>query len=514
MQTSKLLLGIDIGTQAVKGILVDLEGHNYAQAALERGPKNPHPGWVEMNPEKDIWGACVKVIKKLFASTSASPNKVAVIGVSGLVPCLCPIDEHGSPVGEMILYSDNRAIDELAWVEEASGLRLTAEAVIPKLIWIRDREPERFDRIKTVFSAHNYVVFRLTGERCIDYDTAAILGGIFDIQKKSWAGEILQRLHIPLSLFPPPKPATSIVGSVSEAAAKQTDLPAGIPVIAGSGDTFPTMIGCGVVDPGDAMVSFGTTGLLTLTQKPLVESADGPHFDDGSGHASVAWIANVLSAGHLVHWYCEQFGTVEKTAANKMGSSILSILDAKASKLPPGAEGLIVLPHWLGRRTPTPDPHIRGAMIGFTPSHTPVHIYRAILESFAYNLRQTYASASTSISRVVATAGGARSVLWRQIVTDILNTQIEYYPASSGSLGIAFLAGYAVGLIQDFEDIKKSWLRDPQITVPDPGSVPVYDRYFDIYCRFEQQLSPSFMQLAYLMKDLGSINIVNLKRDI
>lgn len=514
MQTGKLLLGIDIGTQAVKGILVDLEGNIYAQIALERGPKNPHPGWVEMNPEKDIWGACVQVIKKLFASTAASPGNVAVIGVSGLVPCLCPIDEYGSPVGDMILYSDNRAIDELSWVEEASGLRLTAEAVIPKLIWIRNREPERFARIKTVFSAHNYAVFRLTGERCIDYDTAAILGGIFDVQKKSWAGEILQRLQFPLSLFPPPKPATSVVGKVTEAAAKQTNLPAGIPVIAGSGDTFPTMIGCGVVDPGDAMVSFGTTGLLTQTKKPLVESAEGPHFDDGSGNASVAWIANVLSAGHLVHWYCEQFGTVEKTAASRMGCSIHSVLDAKASRLPPGAEGLIVLPHWLGRRTPTPDPHIRGAMIGFTPSHTSVHIYRAILESFAYNLRQTFTLASLSISRVVATAGGARSKLWRQIVTDILNRQIEYYPAASGSLGIAFLAGYAAGLIQDFENIKRSWLRDPEITLPDPESVPVYDRYFDIYCSFEQQMSASFMELAYLMKDQGTLNIDNLKRVI
>jgi len=163
--------------------------------------------------------------------------------------------------------------------------------------------------------------------------------------------------------------------------------------------------------------------------------------------------------------------------------------------VPAGSEGLIVLPHWLGRRKPIADALVRGAMIGFTPSHTPAHIYRAILESFAYNMRQTYTAEKPRIRRVVATAGGARSKLWRQIVTDILNIPMEYYPGSSGALGIAFLAGYAAGLISDFGDIKHVWLRDPKITLPGP-SVAIYDRYYEIYCEFEENMAIPFKHLA------------------
>lgn len=482
-----------------------LDGTIASQAFLERGPSNPHPGWVEMNPEQDLWGAVLHVVKDLLISSRISPDAVEVVGVSGLVPCLCPIDAAGSPVGSMILYSDNRALDELAWVNHTAGLNLSAEAVVPKLVWIRKHDPDRYARIHTVFSGHNYVVYRLTGERSIDYDTAGIFGGIFDHRAKTWVAEVCRRLDLPLAIFPPPQPATALVGEITTQAALQTGLPRGIPVIAGSGDTFPTMIGCGVVDPGDAMVSFGTTGLMTLTRLPLVDSANGPHFDDGSGRASVAWVANVLSAGQLVRWFCEQFGQAITASASRLDGSIYALLDAAAGPLPPGAEGLIVLPHWLGRRTPTPDALMRGAMLGFTPSHTPAHIYRAILEAFAYNLRQTFSAVRPQVVRIVATAGGARSRLWRQIVTDILDATMEYYAASSGALGVAFLAGYAAGLISDFSEIKQVWLNDPQTTYPDPGAAAAYNRFFEVYCEFEQQMALPFAHLSRAVMNTTSL---------
>jgi len=489
-------LGIDIGTQAVKAVLVGMDGRIAAQALLERGPHNPRPGWVEMNPDQDLWGAVLQVVRGLLAEAPLQARAVAVVGVSGLVPCLCPIDEAGSPVGPMILYSDNRALEELAWVNRTAGLSLTAEAVIPKLVWIRNHEPDRYARIHTVFSGHNYVVYRLTGERSIDYDTAGILGGIFDPRSKTWDEGVCQRLDLPSAYFPPPRPATTLVGEISAQAALQTGLPRGVPVIAGSGDTFPTMVGCGVVDPGDAMVSFGTTGLMTLTRKPLVQSAGGPHFDDGSGRASVSWVANVLSTGQLVRWFCEQFGQAERTVASRLDTSLFGLLDAEAGRLPPGAEGLIVLPHWLGRRTPSPDALMRGAILGLTPNHTPAHIYRAILEAFAYSVRQTFAAVRPEAARLVATAGGARSPLWRQIVTDILDAPMEYYAAASGALGIAFLAGYAAGLISEFAEIKQSWLNSPQITRPEGRATAAYDRYFGIYCEFEQHMTEPFAHLS------------------
>ncbi len=370
--------------------------------------------------------------------------------------------------------------------------------MVPKLVWLRNHRPQDFERIRTVFSAHDYVVFRLTGERCVDYDTSSILGGIFDDQSKDWAANVCQRLDLDPDLFPPTRPATALVGGVTARAASETGLAQGIPVIAGTGDTLATIVGCGVIDPGDGMVAFGTTGLMTLTKRRLADSADGPHFDNGSGTAPVTWVANVLSAGRLVRWYYDMFGGKDSEFADRAGADPYALMDIEAGRISPGAEGLLVLPHWLGRRTPTPDPDLRGAMIGFTPAHTPAHIYRAILESFAYNQRQTYVDVRPLIRRLVATAGGARSKLWRQIVADVLGTSLEYYPVASGALGIAFLAGHATGLIPKFEDIKHVWLTSPEMTLPDPRSASAYERYYDIYCDFERQMTAPFARLARL----------------
>ena len=495
MSASTLLLGIDIGTQAVKAVAVNPEGVVGHRAVIERTPSHPHPGWVDMDTEQGLWVAVLRVIAQMV-QTGLDLDSIRVIGVTGMVPCLTPIDAAGDPVGPTILYSDNRALEELAWANRTAGLDLTAQAVIPKLVWLRRHRPRDFARIRTVFSAHNYVVFRLTGQRCIDYDTCSIMGGIFDDLANGWKPEVLQRLDLDSGFFPPPQPAVAVVGVTTSEAASATGLPVDVPVIAGTGDTFATMLGCGVIEPGDGMVSFGTTGLLTLIQRPLAESAAGPHFDHGEGVASVAWVANVLSAGRLVSWYMDMFDRKARTTARRDEAGRYAMVEAEAGRLPPGADGLLVLPHWLGRRTPQPDPNLRGAIIGLAPGHTPAHIYRAILESFAYNQRQTFDPVRQRFDRLVATAGGAHSRLWRQIVTDILNFPLEYYRMASGALGIAFLAGHAAGLISDFHVVKHDWLKDPEITVPDQGAVAAYDRYFDVYCEFEERMADPFKRLC------------------
>jgi xylulokinase len=492
------LLGLDIGTQTVKGIIVRRTGRVVAQANVEREPTHPHPGWVEMDAERDWWGCCLAVIHELLDRTGVKPHNIAAIGVCGLVPCLCPLDRQGRPLRPAILYADNRALNELAWVNQQANLSLNAEAVIPKLVWLRQHQPDIFRQTHTVLSAHNYVVYRLTGQLAMDYDTASILGGVFDAATGTWDTDVCRELGLPPQVLPPLFPATSKVGAVTQEAALVTGLAVGIPVIAGSGDTFPTMVGCGAVDPGDAMISFGTTGLLTITDRPLVESAEGPHFSTVAGGGVVTWGANVLSAGRLVRWYRDQLGTAEANVAVRPGESEYALLDAGAAQVPPGSEGLIVLPHLLGRRTPTPDATLRGAILGLSPSHTAAHIYRAILESFAYNLRQGFDGLRHRIKRSVATAGGARSPMWRQIMADVLDTPLAYHPNSSGALGIVFMAGYATGLVDDFRQIKAGWLRGEEITQPDPAARAEYDRLFPIYCEFDQALAKPFAELAAL----------------
>lgn len=492
------LLGLDIGTQAVKGIIVRHTGDVVAQASVEREPTHPNPGWVEMDAERDWWGSSLAVMHELLDSADVKPQNIDAVGVCGLVPCLCPLDKKDRPLRAAILYADNRALNELNWVNQQANLSLSAEAAIPKLVWLRQHQPDVFRHTHTILSAHNYVVYRLTGQLSMDYDTASILGGVFDATTRAWDTHTCQLLGLPSEILPPLFPATGQVGTVSLEAARATGLATGTPVITGSGDTFPTMVGCGAIEPGDAMISFGTTGLLTITERNLVESAEGPHFSAVTGGGVVTWGANVLSAGRLVRWYRDQFGAAEVTVAERSGESEYVLLDAGASRVPPGSEGLVVLPHLLGRRTPTPDAALRGAILGLSPSHTAAHIYRAILESFAYNVRQGFDTLRHHIKRSVATAGGARSPLWRGIMADVLDTPLAYHPRSSGALGIAFLAGYSTGVVDDFKQMKTGWLRGPEITQPDPAAHAEYDRLFPIYCEFDRALARPFAALAAL----------------
>ena len=358
-----------------------------------------------------------------------------------LTPCLCLIDVDGRPLRPAILYSDNRALPQLARTQAILGLPLTAQAITPKWAWLAEHEPDVVRDAWCAFCSHNYVVCQLTGVRSMDYDTASIVGGVFDARRKAWNVSTCAALGLDARLLPPLHAATDVVGGVTPATARATGLRPGTPVIAGTGDTFPTIVGCGAVTPGDAMISFGTTGLLTLTTRPLETAAAGPHFEADAEGGAVAWAANVLACGRLLAWYREAFGiaVVGAGLAPASGTPDFVLLDRCAAATPAGCDGLVALPHLMGRRTPTADPHARGVLFGLTPAHTAAHVYRALMESFGYAVRQGFDPIRPRTRRVIATAGGAASPLWRQIMADILDTPIEYHSGRAARWASRFL---------------------------------------------------------------------------
>jgi xylulokinase len=493
--TKDCVLGLDIGTQSVKGMLVDCAGNILASAALERLPQHPKPGWVEMDVERDWWDAALQVIQRLVALLPET-HQLAAVGICGLVPCLSLIDKMGKPIAPAVLYSDNRALEELTWVNEVTGLELNAEAVVPKLVWFQRKQPASLLKTHLILSAHNYLVYRLTGVASMDYDTASIMGGIFDSKQFSWRTDRLGALGLPVAIWPELRPVNSIAGRITKAAAGETGLPAGVPVITGSGDTFPTMLGCGAVNPGDAMIAIGTTGLLTLTSLPLNDMLAGPHFEDKDQGKTVRWGANVLSAGRWITWFCDNFAITHHQLAEPLRTTELDLLEKNAQCIPAGSEGLIVLPHLLGRRTPQPDANLRGAILGLSPHHTSAHIYRAIMEAFAYNINQGAAPLRDQIKRLVLTAGGARSLLWRQIICNVLDMPVEHHARSSGALGIAFLTAFSLQMVDDFHDINQVWLAKPERISPMAKEVQIYKEYFSIYTAFDQAVTAPFTKLA------------------
>jgi len=495
--TPDTVLGLDIGTLGVKGVIVTGDGEVLARARLDHSVSHPQPDWAEQDGEARWWGDGVSVIQELLATPGIDPARIASIGVCGLTPCLCLVDADGRPLRPAILYSDNRALTQLAHAQAVLGVPLTAQAVTPKWAWLAEHDPEAVRQAWWVLSSHNYVVHRLTGVASMDYDTASIVGGVFDARRKAWDASACAALGLDVGLLPPPRAATDVVGGVTLDAAQATGLRPGTPVIAGTGDTFPTIVGCGAVTPGDAMISFGTTGLLTLTTRPLEMAAAGPHFEAEAEGGAVAWAANVLACGRLLAWYREAFGiaVVGAGLASASGTPDFDLLDRCAAAIPAGSEGLIALPHLMGRRTPAPDPHARGVFFGLTPAHTAAHVYRALLESFGFAVRQGFDPIRPRVRRVIATAGGAASPLWRQIMADILDAPIEHHPQASGALGVAFLAAYASGLVGSFDAIRDDWLADPELTLPDATTRRCYDDLYRLYCHLDSSLSAAFAML-------------------
>ncbi|MCX6032552.1 MAG: FGGY family carbohydrate kinase [Chloroflexi bacterium] len=504
------LLGLDVGTLGVKGVVVTADGRVLARARRDHGLSQPRPGWAEQDADVQWWGDGVAVIRELLAGRDVDPASIATVGVCGLTPCLCLLDRDGHPLRPAILYSDNRALAQLARAQAAlggnladcgtgQGAPLTAQAITPKWAWLAEHEPEVVRVAWCVVSSHSYVVYRLTGLASMDYDTASIVGGVFDAQQRTWNAAACAALGLDVKLLPPLRAATDLVGGVTHSAAQATGLRPGTPVIAGSGDTFPTIVGSGAVGPGDAMISFGTTGLLTLTTRPLEVAAAGPHFGAAAEEGAVTWAANVLTCGRLLAWFRDAFGAAVGAGLAPVlvpaRAPDFATLDRIAATIPAGSEGLVALPHLMGRRTPAPDPHARGVLFGLTPGHTAGHVYRALLESFGYAVRQGYEPIRPRVRRIIATAGGAASPLWRQIMADILGAPIEHHAQASGSLGIAFLAAYATGQVSNFDAIRDTWLAGPDISIPDPSTRRTYDDLYRLYCHLDSSLSTAFALL-------------------
>lgn len=474
------LLGIDIGTLGLKAVLVDTEGHILAAASSQHGVSYPRPGWAEQNPEKDWWGEFLALVKKLLTRTSIDTTQIISIGISGLVPALCTLDRGGRPLRPAILYCDNRAGSQLRQLREVYGLKPTMEQVLPKLFWVKDHEPELYDRIYTILNPHSYIVYRLTDRVTIDYDSANIFGGLFNPEKMNWEVDLCKTLGIDPQILPVPLPATAVAGKVTPTAAALTGLAAGTPVIVGTGDSYVTLMSAGVTEPGEMMLYLGTAGTAILVRQSLAKASAALHISNQP--ETVEFCANILACGQAISWYSQLFFPETPT------TELFTLLEKESSKIPAGSEGLYFLPHLMGRRLPAPEPLAHGTLFGLTPSHGRYHFFRALLEGIAYEFRSGYLAVKNKVTRIVIAGGGARNTLWRQIISDVLEREVAFNEYNNTSLGTAYLAGYAVGLYPDFQDLREKWNPVRGQHTPRPREVTFYQQAFSFYRELNQGL--------------------------
>lgn len=490
MASNDLLLGVDIGTQGVKAALVDRRGRVAARAQVEHDCTYPRPGWAEHDMSLNWWENPLRVIREALAGVPGGSARVAGVGVSGLYPALGPTDAEGNPLAPAILYSDNRALAELEEVNRALGLNLTSEELTPRLIWLIRHRPEIAGRMRMFFDAAHYLVYRLCGAYVTDTITVGLYGAIHAAPSMTWREGVCARFGIDPALLPRAVPPATVVGPLHAQAARVTGLSVGTPVLAGMPDLVASILSAGATARDEAVAYYGTAGVVPVSRDDLLRAMWHP-FPEEDGYL-YDYPHYSLAVGEAVRWFRNTFGREEiGAAAREPLQTAYQRLDALAAEVPAGSDGLLMLPYFQGQRSPVFDPAASAAFFGMLPSHGRGHYFRAVLEAFGYSIRhglESYFPQGVPLRRLVATGGGARSALWRQIVSDITGLRQDYVADAEGAVGSAYAAGLGIGWFSDFAPLERDWVRVAAAVVPDPAAQRAYERFYPIYVELHEAL--------------------------
>jgi xylulokinase len=439
----------------------------------------PRPGWFEQDAEAVWWQQSRQLLAELLADKRLARCHVTAVGISGMGPCLVICDGSGVPLRPAILYGiDMRAtaeIEELndrygpAAILARGGSALSSQAVGPKLLWLQRHEPAAWAKTARWFSASSFLVHKLTGEYLLDHHTASQFDPMYDLGGQRWALDWAQELSPGVPL-PPLAWSAEVAGVVTDQAAAETGLPAGTPVLAGTVDAWAEAHSVGVRADGDLMIMYGST-LFLIGIDPSGRPHQGLWRTAGLAPQSSTLAAGMATSGLLADWV----GALTGTATAE--------LIAQAVAVPPGADGLVLLPYFAGERSPLFDPGARGVALGLTLAHRPAHLMRAALEAVAMGVRHNL-EAFDSVRpagagwRAVAVGGGATGTLWPQIVSDVTGRSQDIPAQTIGaSYGDALLAAAAVGLVPPDGD----WTKIAETIRPRPGLAGQYNRQYGVY---------------------------------
>lgn len=476
-----VLVGVDAGTTNIKTATFTLEGKELTRAARETPLEMPREGWVEQDMAA-TWDRAAATIREAVDALGGDAEVIA-LGVTGQGDGCWLIDGDGEPVRDAILWSDGRAADYLpAWKEngtadrirEITGSDLFAGAALPILQWLADNEPGALADAETVFFCKDWIKYRATGRRVMDYSDASL--PFLDIESRSYSAAVPELVDIPgmVDLLPPLADGTEVVGTVTGAAAERTGLPAGTPVVSGVIDIAASAIGCGAVAPGDSSSVIGTTSLnQTFLAEPPAEL---------TGHG--------FTLAVLEDRYC-------RTMASMAGTPNLDWLlsemtpewdfeDAEraARSAPATGKGLLYHPYLSasGERSPFNDPNARGQFLGLSPTHDRADMVRAVYEGVALAMRDCYEYIDVDADRVTVSGGGARSDLWCQLFADCLDSKVVVPEGEEfGARGVALLAGVGVGEIDDLESTVRETTTYEQVWEPRDRYVRIYDEWYEAY---------------------------------
>lgn len=475
-----VLLGLDVGTTGVRAVAVDELGHLISEASSEYPLHTPHPGWSEQNPE-DWWRGAKTALTEVAGNLE---DEVVSIGLTGQMHGSVFLDSSDETIRPALLWNDQRTEKQCEEITEAVGeerlIQLAGNPALtgfqaPKVLWLRDEEPENYKKVSHVLLPKDYVRLRLTGEYATDASDAA--GTLFlDVGNRDWSQEILEALEVPKEWMPRVYEGPDNTGTLRKSIAQNLGLSSDISVAAGGGDNAAAAVGVGVIQEGVVSSSVGTSGVVFAhTGEFTPDSSGGLHAFCHAVPGAYHLMGVTLSAGGSLAWWHD-------TLDGRFDYEELSEL---ASQAPPGSEGLLFLPYLSGERTPHSDPKARGTFFGLTNRHDKSHMTRALMEGVIFSLRDSLEimwELGVKVEQVRATGGGARGELWRQLQADAYGLPIHRTTTDEGpAYGAALLGGVAAGVYRDIQEASSQVELRDEVTEPEEENVRFYEECYEVY---------------------------------
>ena len=511
----RYLIGIDVGTTGAKTILIDEQGNLIASSLEEYPLHTPQPKWAEQDPA-DWWRATVGSIKNVLTQAKVKPDGVGGVGLSGQMHGLVLIDKDYSVLRPAILWCDVRTTEQCHYITEKVGKDLLVKSTCnpalegftaPKVVWVRDNEPEIYEKAFKMLLPKDYVRFLLTGEIASEVSDAA--GTIlFDVRNREWSREVLDKLEISPDLMPPCYESIDVCGEITPKVAEMTGLKPGTPVVGGGADNACTAVGNGIVVTGKTSASIGTSGtMLTPTDTAEVDPDLRAHtFCHCVPHKWYV-MGVMLSAGGAFRWLRDTLGDREVGQAQEKGVDPYEILTEEAAQVDPGCEGLVFLPYLIGERTPHGDANAKGVFFGLTLRHGKEHIVRSVMEGVTYGMRDSLEiikNLGLDVGQITATGGGARSALWRQMQADIYGAEVVTINIAEGpAFGAAILAGVGSNVYNSIEEATDGIVKITSRTQPVEENAKVYEEYYQIYRSLYLALKPEFDRVSETVAKLA-----------
>ncbi len=495
------LVAIDAGTIGCRTIIFDEEGKEISRAYEEYSSIYPQPTWVEQRAD-DWWRATCSTLKRALSQAQIRVDRIAGVSVTNQRETIVPVDENGTPLRNAIVWQDRRTIKECQKIKEKigdkkiyeiTGLTIDPYFSAPKILWIKENEPEIFRKTYKFMLVHDYILMKLTGEFVTDWSNASRTM-LFDINSFSWSKEVCDSLEIPLEKLPRAEPPAKKIGEVTVKADEETGLKAGIPVITGGGDQQCGAVGIGVVKEGRIKATTGTgTFILAYSERPIWDEKRRVLC---SCHADPRkWVieASIFTTGAVYRWFRDQLGHTEKALAEILGEDPYNILNREAESSPPGSGGILVLPHFVGAGAPYWNPNSRGVIFGLALGHTRGHLIRAIMEGVCFEIRKNIEiikEMGIRVNEMRITGGATRSNLWNQIQADVYNLPVVIGVAEEATaLGAAILAGVGAGVYKSVSDAAEKVVHIKEKIKPDPKKRKLYDKLYELHLELYEALN-------------------------